>query len=887
MNESELSPLMRQFWDVKRAHPEAIVFFRVGDFYEMFYDDAEIASKILNIALTSRDKSKPNPVPLCGIPYHASQNYIAKLLQAGQTVALCEQVEDPKLTKGLVRREVVHVYTPGTLTESELLSAVESNFLAAIYEGLSPQAGVTRRSCVGIAALELSTGEFWATEFSGDEAILRLEDELVKLEPRELLYPKTMHERFSPLFVSLKRTRTCGQDLSHFDYSQATTILQTQFTVSSLSVFGCEDLTSGLVAAGAVLRYVQDTQPNSRHEHIRRLSRPRCDEEMYLDSVTIRNLELTTPLIDTPARNRSTPYTLLDVLNHTSTAMGSRLLREWITHPLIQVDRIRLRLDAVEELVQQTQVRIQLRVALKKIQDMIRLSSRVSLGVANPREVQSLQESMSILPEIGESLSSLSSTLFQDQVGQWDSLSDLSILIRDALVPDAPVSIKEGGIIQSGFHAQLDEYRTTSREGKERMTRMEAKERAETGIDSLKVRFNSVFGYYIEVTKANLSRVPDRYHRKQTLTNAERFTTPELKHLEEVVTQANLQVTQLEQELFEGIRNDVAQHTERIQTMGSRLATIDVLTSFAEAASLYQYVKPDLHEGGRFSVSDGRHPVVERLTQPSGFIPNDTLIDFDDNRLLLITGPNMAGKSTYLRQVGHIALMAHIGSFVPAKTATIGVIDRIFTRVGASDNLAAGHSTFMVEMTETAKILHCASKRSLILLDEIGRGTSTYDGLSIAWAVAEFIQDRNYLGARTLFAIHYHEMTELATNREGVRNYTVAVREKDGDILFLRKIIEGTADRSYGIHVAKLAGLPSTVIGRAQEVLSQLEQSSSQTTPNPELKEPFVQLTLQPSQASLPSPHPIIEEMRQIDLFSMTPLEALNRLAELQQKLDE
>lgn len=882
MNEADLTPLMRQYWDIKRSYQDAILFFRVGDFYEMFYRDAEEASQLLSIALTSRDKARAEPVPLCGVPYHAATGYIAKLLKAGRTVALCDQVEDPQLAKGLVRREVVRLYTPGTLIDTELLPATESNFLASVSASLRPSPRSDRSPSLGLAALDLSTGEFWVMEFQGTRAQADLQDELARLEPRELLYPMTLPTQTQVVLDRMKGPRLCAQEPSSFELSSAEHSLRKQFGTDSLDGFGCRGLSLGLQAAGAVMRYLRETQPTACLDHVRRLQVRHPDHEMHLDSVTVRNLELIRPLADNLAPNDQKQPTLLSVLNRTVTVMGSRLMRDWIIRPLVKPALIQARLDAVAELIEQLRVRTGIRTALRTVQDVARLSSRVSLGAANPRDVLALKQSVVALPETRTFLTPLRSSLLQDLARSWDDLADIHELIERAILPDSPVSTRDGGLIKNGYHPPLDELRKTCREGKGWIAGLEARERERTGIESLKVRFNQVFGYYIEVTKANLARVPDHYIRKQTLVNAERFTTAELKELEEKVTGAELKLNQLEQELFEEIRAKLAHETPRLQIMASVIAVLDVLTALAETASINQYVRPDVDEGGTIRITEGRHPVVERLALPGGFIPNDTLLDLETDRLLIITGPNMAGKSTYLRQVALIVLMAQMGSFVPARAASVGLVDHIFTRVGASDNLAGGQSTFMVEMTETAQILNCATVRSLILLDEIGRGTSTYDGLSIAWAVAEYIQDRRHLGARTLFATHYHEMTQLAELREGVKNYSVSVRERDGEVLFLRKIVQGGADRSYGIYVARLAGLPAPVITRAREVLIQLERPATAVLPDQAQEN-----EIPSSDHSLPHPHPIIEEVRQMDLFSMTPLEALNRLAELQRRLED
>ena len=879
MTEAELSPLMRQYRDVKQTYHDAIVFFRVGDFYEMFYEDAEIASRLLNIALTSRDKSSAKPVPLCGVPHHAAMNYIAKLLKAGRTVALCDQVEDPKSAKGLVKREVVRLYTPGTLTDTELLPSSESIFLVAVASAGRPVQQMFEAQ-FGLAALDSSTGEFWVMEFSGESASTDLHDELYRLEPRELLYSSMLAPSVQSCLQGIRGARLCPQDAALFDLSRAQRLLHEHFGVASLDGFGCGGLRLAVQAAGAVMRYVRDTQPTANLGHIARLQVRYGHHAMQLDGATMRNLELLKSL----SEDRH-DATLLAVLEKTVSAMGSRLLREWIVRPLLHPAPIKARHEAVEELVQAMPVRTQVRTALRAVQDLLRLSSRITMGAATPRELLALKQSVVVLPQIRVSLSSLNAPLLQGLIQEWDDLTDVHQLIERTILPDAPATIREGGIIRDGYHGSLDELRQTCREGKHWIARLELQERELTGIESLKIRFNQVFGYYIEVTKANAARVPDRYVRKQTLANAERFTTTELKELEERVTGADLKLSAMEQDLFEQIRAQLAKESPRLQAMGSTLAVLDVLAGFAEVAALHRYVRPVLHDGGAIRILEGRHPVVEQLGSSEGFIPNDTYLDLENNRLIVLTGPNMAGKSTYLRQIALIVLLAQIGSFVPAHSAEIGVVDRIFTRVGASDNLAGGHSTFMVEMTETAQILNCATSRSLIVLDEIGRGTSTYDGLSIAWAVAEYILDPIRLGARTLFATHYHEMTELAQQHAGAKNYTVLVKERDEKVLFLRKIVEGGADRSYGIHVAQLAGLPPAVITRARQVLTQLESANS-SPPNMLLVEADGGDRRLPD-PTLPTPHPMIDEVRQMDLFSMTPLEALNRLADLQRRLGE
>jgi DNA mismatch repair protein MutS len=878
MSDVDTSPLMRQHREIKRGYPDAILLFRVGDFYEMFYEDAQIASTLLSIALTSRDKSSANPVPLCGVPYHAVQGYIAKLLRAGRTVALCEQVEDPKLAKGLVRREVVRVYTPGTLIDTEFLAPGESHFLAAVALSDDMIPSAQKQSSIGLAWLDVSTGEFWVTEFQGAQAEIQLMDELARLEPREILYPD-LHANAESYLTRLRGPRLCAQPLTSFNSKDAEQLLQTQFAVHSLDGFGCRSLSIGIGAAGAILRYVRETQPTASLAHLRRIHVRWNGDAMHLDSATIRNLELLRPLEAGEHRPGQGQPTVLSVLDRTTTAMGSRLLRQWLVRPLLDCGTIHHRLEAVGELKDLFQQRVSLRSALRNVQDMARLGSRVTLGIAGPRELLALKQSVDALPELRSHLQSFVASLLADVRESWDDCRDVHDAIAQAVKPDAPMALRDGHVIREGYHAEVDELRKASTEGKNWIASLEAKERERTGIDSLKVRYNQVFGYYIEITKTHLSRIPPDYIRKQTLVNAERFMTPELKELEERVTGAEMKLLALEQELFEQLRERVAHETPRLHAMAQAVALLDVLACLAETAALHRYVKPLVDESSTILIREGRHPVVEQLHSDQTFVPNDTTLDCDHNRLAILTGPNMAGKSTYLRQVALIVLLAQIGSFVPAAEARIGLVDRIFTRVGASDNLAAGQSTFMVEMIESAHILNSATARSLILLDEIGRGTSTYDGLSIAWAIAEHIQDRRHLGARTLFATHYHEMTQLEGLREGIKNYCVAVQERDGDVVFLRKIVAGGADRSYGIHVAKLAGLPPTVIARAQQVLAQLEQ------PDTSIERTTLSSEKELRQASLPHPHPIIEEVKQIDLFSMTPLDALNRLADLQRRI--
>ncbi len=872
MGQSELKPLLKQYWDIKQHYPDTIVFFRVGDFYEMFYEDAKEAAALLNITLTTRDKNSPNPVPLCGVPYHAATNYLAKLLKAGKTVALCEQVEDPKSAKGLVRREVVRLYTPGTIFDDELLDAKAANFLAALSVQPDP---AHSRCCFGLASIDLSTGQFLIAEFSEKDSML---DELIRLGPQEVIIPdKTEAIALDRLLEPLRLPRVTEQPSTYFELNASLDMLRAHFEVDRVDMLGLSPTGPGVLAGGCILRYLKHTQPTLEHRHIQKPELLEPTREMHLDAMTMRNLELVQALH--PDQKHST---LLSVLDHTVTAMGSRLLRQWIVRPLTDNESIQRRLNAVSTFMENLKLRLHVRSCLKDLHDIERLSSRVVMGTATPRDVLRLKESLRILPQLFLLFDGIADPLVNSVLQRWDALSDVTALIEDSIDPNTPASVKEGPIFLDGVDPIIDELRNVTRNGVQWLTELEQREREQSGIDSLRIKYNQVFGYYFEVTKANLSRVPEYFRRKQTLVNAERYTTEDLERIEAQLSGTNETLRRAEQERFQAMLQQMARHVFRIQKMARHVALLDVLTNFAEVASRNRYVKPDMHDGGIILIKNGRHPVVEQFDLPEGFIPNDSYLDFDAHRLLLLTGPNMAGKSTFLRQTGLIVLMAHLGCFVPASEAKIGVIDRMFTRVGASDNLAFGLSTFMVEMLETATILRGATSRSLILLDEIGRGTSTYDGLSLAWAIAEHIQDRRILGARTLFATHYHEMTDLENFREGVQNLTVAVKEEKDQVMFLRKIKPGKATRSYGIHVGKLAGLPSSLITRAEEVLAQLEQETSSET----MRNRIQQQDPEHQVSSSPQPHPLIEEIKQLELFSMTPLEALNRLADIQKRLD-
>ena len=804
-----LTPMMRQYLEIKAQYPDAILFFRLGDFYEMFLDDAVKASRILDIALTSRNKNADGEdVPLCGIPYHSCAPYLAKLIEAGEKVAICEQVEDPRAAKGIVRREVVKVITPGLVAETANLSPKENNYLLSL---------AVLGGKWGVASLDISTGEFRMTETAGRESALA---EVECLAPRELLVPEEWRDRAELRDLAARddaRTVTHIADWV-YDADYLGRQLSTFFGISSPEALGCAGYPAGLMAVAAVLHYLQETQKGTVR-HLTGITPYSSAEFLVMDESTRRNLELTATLGE--GRRKGS---LLGLMDRTVTAMGGRKLRQWISYPLVSVTAIRERLDAVQELLGSGELRRGASVLLDGVYDLERLNGRISLASASAKDLASLRESLLRLPAVREILVQAGTPLLRKLRDEIDPLEEMAELISRGIVENPPFVLREGGIIAEGYNAELDELRAISREGKGFIARLEAKERGRTGISSLKIRYNRVFGYYIEVTKANLSGIPEDYIRKQTLANAERFITPELKEYEEKVLGAEERIAELEYALFQEIRERVAGEGERISRTADRLATLDVLISLAELAHDKGYCRPEVDDGDRISIVEGRHPVVESLNLGERFVPNDTELDGSDNQLLIITGPNMAGKSTYMRQVALITLMAQIGSFVPAAEARIGIVDRIFTRVGASDNLSRGQSTFMVEMMETAHILRNATPQSLVILDEIGRGTSTFDGVSIAWAVAEYLHDTPACTPRTLFATHYHELTDLAVTRPRVKNFTVAVKEWNDQIIFLRKIVSGGASHSYGIQVARLAGLPRDVIDRAREILRNLEK---------------------------------------------------------------
>jgi len=879
------TPMLKQYEEIKRRHPGTLLFFRLGDFYELFFDDALLGSKEMEITLTARHKERGEPIPMCGVPHHAIGGYIAKLIKKGYRVAICEQTEDASKTTKLVRREVVRIITPGTAVDSQLLDTRENNYLASIYGAGQGMA---------VAFVDLSTGEFSVTEFEGQSALARIIEQVESFAPSEILYPHALE----PLFIkqpggdgsndSTANHFGAGpplgagaslnsQDDWRFNLDSASELLRSHFGVASLDGFGLAGRGLSIAAAGAVLAYVRETQ-KADASHITGISYFEPSECLMLDSTTVRNLELVEALDGSRTR------TLLGVLDETVTGMGSRLLKQWVLRPSMKLGEINARLGAVGELKTATILRDQLRAQLKEVSDLERLMARISLGRATGRDLAALKSSGDRLPLIKELLSDATASLLEVLHENLDELRDLRDLIARAIVDDPPAIITEGGFIRTGYNAELDELREIANSSKSIIAGIETRERERTGISSLKVRFNNVFGYFIEVSKTNVKNVPPDYERRQTLTNAERYTTPELKEYEAKVLGAEERIAEIEQRLFGEIRQQAAAETKRVQAVAAALAMLDVLLSLGEVAARRNYCQPKLSEDDEVYIRAGRHPVVEAGGER--FIPNDVFLNNSTDRLLIITGPNMGGKSVYLRQTALMSILAQMGSFVPAGEARMAIVDRVFTRVGASDSLARGRSTFMVEMTETANILNTATPRSLVLLDEVGRGTSTFDGLSLAWAIAEYMHDNAAHAAKTLFATHYHEMTELAKLLPGVRNYQMAVKESGGSIVFLRRVLEGSASKSYGLEVARIAGLPKIVIERAGEILINLEANELDVTGRPKLARHL------PSRKKKNEPtlfeaanDAVVDELRNLDLSSLGQVESAEVLRRLKEKL--
>lgn len=863
---------MNQYFKIKSQYPDEILFFRMGDFYEMFGEDAKIASKILGIALTSRGHIKGEKIPLAGIPYHAADRYLAKLLKAGKKVVVCEQVEDPKFAQGIVKRDVVEIITPGTVTVDGVIEGASNNYLVSLTGD---------EEKLGFAMIDLTTGEFKVDQGEKSKII----EKIKVLNPAEIICPETWAEekrkelRFLNENVALTNLETWK-----FDYDFGQKILTEHFKVTSLEGFGFspgsvgQDLKLGISAAGAILAYLKQIKKVSL-SHINKISPSIEGEQMFLDTNTIRNLELLTAMGTGERTN-----TLFSLLNKTKTAMGSRLLKNWIIRPLLHVDKIKERQDAIEELFKNRDLSFSLEKKINKIADLERLSGKIGYGKASPKDLIWLKDSLCIIPDLRAILGDAKSNLLNYIKENLPDTTELVNLIESSIVDDPPFILTEGGIIKPGYSLELDSLNSQIKGSKDWIAGLQEKERKRTGIPSLKVGFNKVFGYFIEVTKPHLSKVPEDYIRKQTMVNAERFVTQELKEKEALILGAEEKIFKLEYELFLEIRSKIAEKTDQIQKTGELVAQLDVMLALKEVAEKYNYVRPQIDLSDEIIIEEGRHPVIENILEPGTFVPNDTKIDSQNEQIHIITGPNMAGKSTYLRQVGLIALLAQIGSFVPAKKAKIGVVDRIFTRVGAMDYLALGQSTFLVEMNETANILNNATPKSLILLDEVGRGTSTFDGLSIAWAVTEHIHNNSRIGSKTLFATHFHELTELAKFLPKVRNYNVAVKEWGDEVIFLRKIVPGGCDDSYGIQVARLAGIPKGVLERAKEILAELENGelSYQRPPETKPKPVSCQLSIFSPKDSL-----IVEELKKLDLEKLTPIEALNKLNELKKKIEE
>jgi DNA mismatch repair protein MutS len=866
------TPAMRQYFEAKRQYRDAIVFFRMGDFYEMFYEDALTAARALELTLTSRSKdASGGAIPMCGVPFHAADGYIARLVKKGFRVAVCEQMEDPRKAKGLVKREVIRVVSPGTLTDAGYLDAREPAFLMAIVPAEPAPS-------YGVALLDVSTGEFTTAEYHGAAGRQALADELAILKPKEIIAPDGFAEAAALVAQVRIGARVTHADGWTFDHESARRTLLEQLQARTLAGFGLDDRIAAVRAAGALVQYLRDTQ-KADLAHVREIAFRAGADCLVVDATTLRNLEV----LESTDGGRT--GSLLHEIDRTMTSMGGRLIRAWMLRPLLTLERIQDRLDAVEDLAFRSTERAKLRDALKSIHDIERLVARASLGIAGPRDLVSLRQSIAVVPRVRLVLSELQAPLVRSVIAELDDLADLRDDLDRTLVDEPPAVARDGGMIRDGLDPELDDLRTISRSGKLNIAQMEEAERARTGIPSLKIRYNRVFGYYIEVSKSNLGSVPPDYHRKQTIAGGERFITPALKEYEEKVLGAEERILEREVALFEAIRARVGAEAPRIQDTARGLATLDVLAALAETAAAQNYTKPLMHTGDELIAVDVRHPVVERHV-PDAFVPNDVTLDSSTRQLIVLTGPNMGGKSTYLRQTALLCLMAQAGSFVPAKSAKLPIVDRIFARVGASDNIARGQSTFMVEMQETANILHSATSRSLLILHENGRGTSTFDGLSLAWAVAEHLASNPRARPKTIFATHYHELTDLADALPSVANYHVVVREWQDDIVFLRKVVPGRSDRSYGIQVARLAGLPPAVVLRAREILNGLERDELSRGGRPSLSAAATDGTRQLGlfQAPAPADDPTVVKLRALDVDNLTPLQALTLLAELKRE---
>jgi len=902
---TQLTPLMQQYMQIKEQYKDCILFYRLGDFYEMFYEDATICSKELEIVLTGKSVGQEVRAPMCGVPYHAVENYLSKLVSRGYRVAICEQVEDPKASKGIVKREVVRIVTPGTNLNTQVLDESRNNYLMSV---------VHTTNAYGLSIVDVTTGDYYVTEVDSERKLM---DEIYKWSPSEII----CNDTFFVSGVNIDAIKSIGNlalsplEPWYFDDELCVRALKEHFNVGTLDGLGMKDYTIGIIAAGCIMQFLRETQKSSL-SHIIKLTPYTYEKFMLLDSSTIRNLELTETI-----REKTKKGSLLWVLDKTKTAMGARLLRSFMEQPLIDYEMINQRHEAVSQLKENMISREEIREYLNPIYDLERLMSKISYKSANPRDLIAFNSSLSMLPHVKFLMKDFDSGLLKDIYEELDTLEDIYSLIDSAIAEEPPLNVKEGGIIKEGYHEEVDRLRKAKTEGKDWLMDLETKEREATGIKNLKIRYNRVFGYYLEVTNSYANLVPANWVRKQTLANAERYTTAELKDLEDIILGAEDKLFSLEYDLFSEIREQIAQEVKRIQQTAKAIARIDVFASLALVAEQNNYIRPVMNTNGSIHIKNGRHPVVERMISHDMFVANDTLLDNKQNRVSIITGPNMAGKSTYMRQTALIVLMAQIGSFVPASSASISIVDRIFTRVGASDDLASGQSTFMVEMTEVANILRNATKNSLLILDEIGRGTSTFDGLSIAWAVVEHISNSQILGAKTLFATHYHELTELEGRLEGVNNYCIAVKEQGEDIVFLRKIVKGGADKSYGIQVAKLAGVPNSVLKRASEIVVELTgndlalKTKNLSQPDTADQDEFIQEvfsldhlieatteaeeniitgkkkkkqdTSQFSLFSSSGNEDIITELRDMNIARLTPIDAMNKLYQMQKKIKD
>ncbi|MPW25214.1 DNA mismatch repair protein MutS [Alkalibaculum sp. M08DMB] len=865
---AQLTPMMKQYLDIHNKVKDAILFFRLGDFYEMFFDDALTASRELEITLTGRDCGLDEKAPMCGVPYHAAENYIARLIEKGYKVAICEQVEDPKQTKGIVKREIARIISPGTISDGKMLKNKNNNYLMSIYYNMTG---------FGLAIVDVSTGEFYTSQVVAcKDPKEKLLDEIAKYNPSEIIINTVLFKE-KWLIDNIEKRFHCYSNIlpnKYFNLERCQEILEDQFKVYSMTSLGLQDDELSIKASGALITYLNETQMRVL-THIDKIKKYLVDDYMAIDISTRRNLELTENM-----RTSERKGSLLDVLDHTQTSMGGRKMKSWINQPLVDVDQINGRLGAIEAILENMSIQISLGENLKKIYDLERLISKISFGNCNGRDFLSLKYSLDIIPKVKGILLKCNSDYIEKLNNDLDPISEVVQLIEKSIHPETPVSVKDGNLIRDGYNDEVDYYRNITVSGKDLIINLEIQEREKTGIKSLKIKYNKIFGYYIDVTKSNLHSVPNHYIRKQTLANSERYYTDELKDIESKILNAEDKIINLEYEIFQSIRKEVLNYVQRIKQTAENISVIDVLYSFAIVSYKNNYIKPIINSGDEIIISEGRHPVVENMLSEQEFVPNSCELNCVDATMLVITGPNMAGKSTFIRQVAIITLMAQIGCYVPAQEAILGVVDRIFTRVGASDDLALGHSTFMVEMSEVSNILKNATSKSLIILDEIGRGTSTFDGLSIAWSVVEYLHNKEILGAKALFATHYHELTQLENILSGVKNYCIKVQESEEGVIFLRKIIPGSADQSYGIEVAKLAGLPDQVVKRAREILSKLEN-------NEEIVEGYLPKTNLENEINLfnYSDKLIIEELKKLPIDDMTPMEVMNYIYELKKRL--